>query len=307
MKPLIEEYRPNDIESIQYHKPQISMIKNMISDHFTPCFIFCGQSGIGKTSIALVLAKDMYGEYIHDNVLELNASHDRGVNVVRNKIQSFVDVKSLQHHYKMVILDEADAMTNDAQEALRLIIDNHKSNVIFIFICNVYVKIAKSLKSRSITVKFDAIPRVNIVQRCKYIIKHAHINCNDKALELIAEHSHGDMRYAINTIQSLNNIYANITSSNAEKWISVSSDRLIKRLYSGLLKEPSIHKRIELIHLFHTQNHLHVHDIMGGLIDRLSKCGTIDCNKIITLGDIEYTMSQNLNETIAIACIASMF
>ena len=139
--PWVEKYRPNALQELISHEDIIKTIRKFISQDKLPHLLFYGPPGTGKTSTILACAKEIYSpKQFNSMVLELNASDDRGINVVRNQILSFASTRTIFNSgYKLIILDEADAMTNDAQNALRRIIEKYTENVRFCMICNYHL------------------------------------------------------------------------------------------------------------------------------------------------------------------------
>ena len=151
--PWVEKYRPNALQELISHEDIIGTIRKFISEEKLPHLLFYGPPGTGKTSTILACAKEIYSpKEFNSMVLELNASDDRGIGVVRGQILSFASTRTIFNSgYKLVILDEADAMTNDAQNALRRIIEKFTDNVRFCLICNYLSKIIPALQSRYIS------------------------------------------------------------------------------------------------------------------------------------------------------------
>ena len=157
--PWVEKYRPSALQELISHEDIICTIRKFISEEKLPHLLFYGPPGTGKTSTILACAKELYSpKEFNSMVLELNASDDRGINVVRNQILSFASTRTIFNSgYKLVILDEADAMTNDAQNALRRIIEKYTDNVRFCLICNYLTKIIPALQSRYVYFYFNAL------------------------------------------------------------------------------------------------------------------------------------------------------
>ncbi len=149
--PWVEKYRPSALEELISHDDIIKTIRKFISEDKLPHLLFYGPPGTGKTSTILACAKEIYSpKEFNSMVLELNASDDRGINVVRGQILSFASTRTIFNKgvAKLIILDEADAMTNDAQNALRRIIEKFTDNVRFCLICNYLSKIIPAVQSR---------------------------------------------------------------------------------------------------------------------------------------------------------------
>jgi len=203
-KPWIEKYRPSNLIEIQGQTKVIETLKSMIDNGNLPNLIFHGQAGTGKTSMIQVLAKYIYQDYYDKMVIELNASDDRGINVVRDEIKDFVEKKNLfKTGLKLVILDEVDSMTIEAQYALRYIMDKFSKSTRFCLICNYYHKIIEPIKSRSCVFRF--LP-LSFDETNKIIIKicqEENIKITSKVIKIIYKLSNGDVRRAINLLQSI--------------------------------------------------------------------------------------------------------
>ena len=176
-----------------------------------PHLLLHGPPGTGKTSSILALVMELFGPYRFDErVLELNASDERGIGIVRNKIIHFAKIKIgtadpnyPSPNFKVIILDEADAMTNDAQSALRKVMESTSKLTRFVFICNYEQQIIDSIKSRCSAFKFKHINSKNCAKKLKLVAKEEKINLTDKVLNTISDISQGDVRRAINILQNL--------------------------------------------------------------------------------------------------------
>jgi len=203
-KPWIEKYRPNSLIDIHGQKKVVEALKSMIDNGNLPNLIFHGQAGTGKTSMIQVLAKYIYQDYFDYMVIELNASDDRGINVVRNEIKDFVEKKNLfKIGLKLVILDEVDAMTIEAQYALRYIMDKFSKSTRFCLICNYYHKIIEPIKSRSCVFRFLPLSLSETKKIINYIALKENIKISSKIIDTIYKLSNGDVRRAINILQSI--------------------------------------------------------------------------------------------------------
>lgn len=197
--PLIEKYRPSKLEDIKNQEDIKNIFIDMVNNRNIPHMVFYGSAGTGKTSSAIAICKQLYKDAYNDNVLELNASDERGIRIVREKIKTFSQ-KSADIDFKIIILDEADAMTNDSQFALRRIIEKYSSNTRFILICNYINKIITPLLSRCAVFRFKTIKSNEIEDMLKKIIKKENIMIDDIDLHnLIKE----DLRRSINNLQKL--------------------------------------------------------------------------------------------------------
>jgi replication factor C subunit 3/5 len=165
--------------------------------------LFYGPPGTGKTSTALALAKHMYGKSIEAMTLELNASDDRGINIVRNEIQDFASTRTMMSNkFKFIILDECDAMTKDAQMALRRVMEKYVKNARFCLICNYVSKIIPALQSRCTRFRFQPLPEEFVKARLEYICDEEHIEKDESGVDAVMRLGCGDMRRALNLLQS---------------------------------------------------------------------------------------------------------
>ena len=209
----IEKYRPTNIKDIMGHKYILNTLNNIINnDYNIPHLLFYGPAGTGKTSTILTLCKKLFGPNNYKNrVLELNASDDRGINVVRENIMNFVkmDLSNIDPNYpsppyKILILDEADAMTIDAQTSLRIIMEEYGHITKFCIICNYINKIIQPIISRCMEFKFLQIPHNEVIQKLKFISNKENLELDDNIYELISNLSNGDLRKAIGILQNIN-------------------------------------------------------------------------------------------------------
>jgi len=197
--PLIEKYRPNRLEDLKNQDDIKNILKDMVKNRNIPHMIFYGGAGTGKTSTAIAICKQLYKSTYNDNVLELNASDERGIRVVREKIKTFAQ-KSADDDFKIIILDEADAMTTDSQFALRRIIEKYSINTRFVLICNYINKIISPLLSRCSVFRFKTMEYSNITNILNDIMEKENITINKKLSSRLIK---DDLRKSINNLQKL--------------------------------------------------------------------------------------------------------
>ena len=202
MKTLVEKYRPNSINEVFLEEKNLACINNFIEKKNFPNLLFYGPSGTGKTSTIIAMAKEIYKEKYNLMVLELNVSDNRNIQVVRKIIKEFASCRTLFNSgYKLIILDEVDSMTNDAQFCLRRIMETYCENVRFCFICNFVGKIIPAIQSRCSKFKFSNLNIDQISSRLDAIMKEEEIAINPKILDVIMVYCNGDMRKILNYIQ----------------------------------------------------------------------------------------------------------
>jgi len=202
--PWVEKYRPNALNELISHEDIISTIRTFIAADKLPHLLFYGPPGTGKTSTILACAKEIYSpKQFNSMVLELNASDDRGIDIVRGKIMNFASTRTIfSSGCKLIILDEADAMTNDAQNALRRIIEKFTENVRFCMICNYLGKIIPALQSRCTRFRFGPLGAEQILPRLTHVADSEGVKIAEDGREALMRLAQGDMRKVINIMQS---------------------------------------------------------------------------------------------------------
>jgi replication factor C subunit 3/5 len=234
--PWSEKYRPNTINNIIYHEKIVKVIVNYMELKKLPHLLFYGPPGTGKTSSIVAIAKHYYGNDFQNMVLILNASEERGIETVRNRIKQFVTTHGLAENdstppFKLIILDEIDAMTDDAQAILRKVVEKYVNNVRFCFICNYLKKINPAIQSRCIIFRFSPIPDKYMEDFVNNICENENIKICSKALKLIVKKTNGDMRKLLNILQSINMyIDGNIKNNNPNESIHVNENIVSKIL-----------------------------------------------------------------------------
>ncbi len=201
----VEKYRPTKIASIINQKEIVGSLRSLLKNTSEmPHMLFSGSAGVGKTTTALCLAREILGDSWREYTLELNASDERGINMVRERVKKFARFSGLDTNipFKLIILDEADEMTADAQTALRRIIEDTAKHCRFIMIANNISKIIEPLQSRCAVFKFTRIPEEDIVSHLEEICKKEKIKYNADGLKTLYQYSEGDMRHTINMLQA---------------------------------------------------------------------------------------------------------
>ena len=216
----VEKYRPINLNEISSQEHVINSLKKTLFNKNIPHLLFFGPAGCGKTSTIIALAKELFKNQYSNRVIELNASDERGINVVREKIkiyakQSITDKdKDNIPPWKLIILDEADTMTSDSQCALRRIMEEYSKITRFCIIGNYYNKIIDPIVSRCALFRFKPINQEHIIKKLKYICNEEKFNISDEILNKIIKISRGDLRKAINLLQKYFNMYQNNFNSS---------------------------------------------------------------------------------------------
>lgn len=221
----VEKYRPVKLDEVTAQTEVIQSLKKVLETKNLPHLIFFGPSGCGKTSTILALSKELFGEELYyDRVIELNASDERGINVVRDKIKTYakkaINPKENVPPWKIIILDEADNMTPDSQFALRRIMEEYSKLTRFCIICNYHNKIIDPINSRCALFRFKPIKEFDILLKLKDICTKENLSLSDEFLNQVIKFSRGDLRKAINFLQKCQNQYGNILNQDILNEIS---------------------------------------------------------------------------------------
>ena len=232
----IEKYRPHEFDEIIGQDKNINMLNKMISNGSLPHLLFHGKSGTGKTSTIMSIAKKIYGNKKTFMVMKLDASDDRGINTVREEIKGFADkMTPFNNGVKLIILDEADSMTYDAQFALRRIIEKYSDNTRFCLICNYENKIIPPIKARCVNIRFYPIKKNIIINKLLKICSLEKIDYTNDCIESIALISNGDLRKAINMLQSVSMMRDKITSELCYDMTGIPNPVLVKDVFDKLI------------------------------------------------------------------------
>lgn len=213
--PWVEKYRPRSVDDVAHQDEVVAVLKKSLQGSDLPNLLFYGPPGTGKTSAILAVAKQLFGiELYRSRVLELNASDERGIQVIREKVKGFSQqsVSAVRPDgrpcppFKIIILDEADSMTNAAQSALRRTMERESKSTRFCLICNYISRIIQPLTSRCSKFRFKPLATDVLKGRLQYISDRENISCSEEVFDKIVEASEGDMRKAITYLQSVSRL-----------------------------------------------------------------------------------------------------
>ena len=207
-----EKFRPKSFEELVGQDEIVKRVKNLTNSMNIPHLMFAGPAGTGKSSLALIIVKDLFGENWKENYLELNASDERGIDVVRQKVKDFARTKSLSKiPFKVIFLDEADALTKEAQQALRRTMENYTGTCRFILSCNYSSKILDPIQSRCAIFRFKLLEKKDVERIIRRIAESENLELQGEIISALYEAGEGDARRVVNLLQSTASISPKIT------------------------------------------------------------------------------------------------
>ncbi|XP_037934935.1 replication factor C subunit 5-like isoform X1 [Teleopsis dalmanni] len=254
--PWVEKYRPAKLDDLISHEEIISTINRFINQKQLPHLLFYGPPGTGKTSTILACAKQLYTPaQFKSMVLELNASDDRGINIVRGQILNFASTRTIfSGTFKLIILDEADAMTNDAQNALRRIIEKYTENVRFCVICNYLSKIIPAVQSRCTRFRFAPLSPEQILPRLDKIVEMEKLNVTEDGKKALMTLSKGDMRKVLNVLQSTSMAFDIVNEDNVYTCVGHPLRKDIEHILQTLMSTENFETAYNGRHKLHMFN-----------------------------------------------------
>lgn len=303
-EPWIEKHRPQTLKEIKSHDKITNTLNQLIQTKSFPHVLLYGPPGTGKTSSIMACANEMYGNNLKYMVIELNASDDRGIKVVRDKIKKFVIASSAlcdtETKFKLIILDEIDAMTDDAQAILKRIMEQYSDNARFCLICNYINKINPALISRCVMFKFSPLSLSDLRKTIKKVSKKENVKLSSEALNTMIKVSNGDMRKLINILQSASMCHRIIKSKQLALCMGYPSKTEIKQLFSATSISDAYGQIKQL-----TNKGLCINDLITECFEYVMEKNIIDYTEIIhELAHLEGLLQTDTNIKIAhLSCI----
>ncbi len=243
-----EKYRPKKFEDMVGQEEIIKRVKALVGSNNIPHLLFAGPAGTGKSTLALIVVKELFGESWRENYLELNASDERGIDVVRQKVKDFARTKALgDAPFKVIFLDEADALTREAQQALRRTMENFTSTCRFVLSCNYSSKILDPIQSRTVVFRFQLLEKKDIKRRIDLIADREGLSISADAFDALYEASEGDCRRVINLLQATSSVSPNVTAELVNTIVSKAKPSDIKIVLEYALSGDFLSSREKLL------------------------------------------------------------
>lgn len=296
----LSKYHPNSLDDIIGQKNIVSILRGYVKNNNIPHLMFAGLPGIGKSTAATVIAKELFGDNWESNTIMMNASDERGIDVVRNKIKQATKFAPMGAPFKIIFLDEFDEMTQPAQRALRDIIVKHQNVTRFILAVNDLSKVIEPIQDRTQVFRFKRLKDSEICEHLNIICKNEHIG--NEYNHLISELADGSMRKAVNCLQSISTQDEVNESIIRELMNSNLNNKDIDQLLS-LIKNESVEQYEKFLFKLIYNDGYDANEIMDGIIDNLIKSNNGNILPVIVgLANYEYRMSQGSNKLLQLRC-----
>lgn len=305
-----EKYRPKTFADVRGHKEITQKLQAFVSQKNLPHLLLSGPAGVGKSTLALVIARAMFGENYRDNFLELNSSDERGIDVVRVKVKDFARTKAIGDvPFKIIFLDECDALTKEAQQALRRTMENYTSTCRFILAANYSSKIIDPIQSRCAVFRFKPLAKEDVIQAINHIAKEEKITIDEQAKEALAHIADGDLRRVANLLQSANAVSPKITKEVLYSLASVAEPTEIKEALNTAIKGNFVLAREKLLDIM-LRYGLSGIDMAKQIQQEIWNL-EIDNRKKVTLvdkcGEAEFRMVEGSDEFIQLEALLAQF
>ncbi|KAE9396868.1 P-loop containing nucleoside triphosphate hydrolase protein [Gymnopus androsaceus JB14] len=308
--PWVEKYRPVTLDDVVSHKDITSTIEKFIEKNRLPHLLFYGPPGTGKTSTILAVARRIYGAEYRKQILELNASDDRGIDVVREQIKQFAETRTLfSKGFKLIILDEADMMTQAAQAALRRVIEQYTKNVRFCIICNYVNKIAPAIQSRCTRFRFSPLPIVEVEKRIDLVVERENVKLTDDGKKALLKLSKGDMRRALNVLQACHAAYDISTETEIYNCTGSPHPSDIETIVKSMLSD-EFTTAYHLMSTMKTERGLALQDLLSGVYDYIETIELKPHARVYLLDHLattEYRLSTGGSEKIQMSALLGAF
>lgn len=243
-----EKYRPTKFEEVVGQQEILKRIKSLVQTLNIPHLLFAGPAGTGKSTLALIIVKELFSNKWRENYLELNSSDERGIDVVRQKVKDFARTKAIENlPFKVIFLDEADALTREAQQALRRTMENYSNTCRFILSANYSTRIIDPIQSRCVVLRFKLLEKKDISTVIKRIEEQEKLKMSDDAFEALYEGSEGDCRRAINLLQTTASISPDINAEMINMILSSTKPKDIRVVLDYALAGDFINARDKLL------------------------------------------------------------
>lgn len=305
-----EKYRPQRLNEVINQKHAIERIKAFVAAKNVPHMLFAGPAGVGKTATALAIAHELYGKLWRGNVLELNASDERGIDIIRNKVKNFARTKTMSKiGYRIIILDEADALTKEAQQALRRTMETYAAVSRFILICNWSSRIIEPIQSRCSVFRFRRLSEHDQMRFLERIVKEEKLKIDDAGKAGVVYLAEGDLRKVANLLQASASLKKKITEQIVYDVASHAKPGEVKAMINLTLRGQFGESR-KLLHDMLLKQGLSGEDIIREIHKQIYSLDITEQAKIELIektGEYEYRLTQGGNSLIQLEALLAQF
>ncbi len=312
-EPWVEKYRPQTLDEVVGQDHIIQRLERYVKEGSMPNLMFTGPAGVGKTTTALALGKEVLGEYWRQNFLELNASDARGIDTVRKDIKSFCRLKAVGAPFRIIFLDEVDNMTKDAQHALRREMEMYTKTSSFILSCNYSSKIIDPIQSRCAIFRFAPVKGHHIIKRLEKIAKVENVKYTAGALESIVYFAEGDMRRAVNILQASSSMGEEITDESVHEVVSKAKPQDVRKMVNMALDGDFLGARDLLREIMVVQG-TSGEDMVTQIYQEVSRMsiegllkGSVYIDLIQSIGEYDYRIREGSNPRIQLEALLTKF
>ena len=305
-----EKYRPSNLSEVVGQTPITGRLKNYVKERSMPHLLFAGPAGTGKTTCALALAKELFGELWKYNLHELNASDERGIDVVRGKIKEFARTAPLgEDGFKIIFLDEADALTGAAQAALRRTMEKYSRTCRFVMSCNFSSKIIDPIQSRCAVFRFRPLKAEDVERYLKFVAVKEELNIDKEAYESLTYLAQGDLRRAINGLQMAAAANVDITPDVVYQAVAAARPEEVKEALEMSLNNnfAGARERLDTLQITYGLAGEDVLRQMHRTVRDLEVPDTIKVQMIEKLAEADFRLSEGANSRIQIEAVIANF
>lgn len=306
--PWVEKYRPKVLAEVIGQEPITKRLESYVKTRDLPHLMFAGHAGIGKTSAAVALAKELFGDEYTRNFLELNASDERGIDVVRSTIKEFARTLAFNADFKVIFLDECDALTTDAQQALRRTMERYSKTCRFILSCNYSSRIIEPIQSRCVVFRFRPLHIKDLEKQIQRIAREEKLTVDPKAITALEYIAEGDMRKATNVLQAASALEKKITEDIVYTVANRAKPKEIKEMIQLAMEGKFLPAR-EKLDILMLESGLSGEDVIKQIhkevidwdekeIDSKTKIRLID-----RIGEYDFRLVEGANERIQIEAL----
>ena len=296
----VEKYRPKTLDEVVGQDAIVRRLKGYVEKKNIPHMLFSGPPGTGKTATAIALTRDLFGEVWRENFIEMNASDERGIDVVRHQIKEFARTAPISAPFKIIFLDEADALTADAQAALRRTMEMFSKSCRFILSCNYVSRIIEPIQSRCALFRFKPVPKEAMRKRLLEICEKEGVKITDDGLEAILYISAGDFRKAINVLQAASAVGELIDAEKIYQVSATAQPKEISEIIETALNGNFIEARERLSRLM-IEYGMSGEDVISQFFREILSSNINEKLKVVLidkLGEIDFRLTEGANERI---------